>query len=139
MKTERMMGRELQAASGTLSEDGAGPLSAYPPSPRRRRRDQRVETNGLEAPAATREPVGASDLAAVRRLRSIVERLLEQTPGDALCDACLAFAAEAALIDMRQATDELPRTRPGVERGTARCESCRRETIVTVFRTAAAV
>jgi hypothetical protein len=75
----------------------------------------------------------------VRRLQSVVEQLLEQTAGDALCDACLAFAAEAALIDMRQATEALPRMRAGVERGPGHCESCGRETLVTGFRVAAVV
>jgi len=116
--------------------------SAYS-QPVRRRRDLRVAGDGLEALAAAQEPIGApSDepvSSVVRHLRIIVERLLEQTPGDALCDACLAFAAEAALIDMRHATGELPRLRPGIERGTGRCQSCRRETVVTVFRAVAVV
>ena len=116
--------------------------SAYS-QPVQRRRDLRVASDGLEAMAAASEPIsGPSDepvSSVVRRLRMIVERLLEQTPGDALCDACLAFASEAALIDMRLATAELPRVRPGIERGTGRCQSCRRETLVTVFRAAAAV
>lgn len=110
---------------------------------RRRRRDAVVATNGLGALAVTREPVETRTdepiSGAVRRLRLLVERLLEQTPGDALCDACLAFAAEAALIDMRLATGELPRLRPGIERGSGRCQSCRRDTMVTVFRTEAVV
>ena len=119
MKTERMM-----------------EPSAYSAPVRRRSREGHVATNGLEELAAPiDEPVSST----VTRLRLIVERLLEQTPGDALCDACLAFAAEAALIDMRHATGELPRLRPGIERGTGRCQSCRRDTVVTVFRTAAAV
>ena len=117
--------------------------SAYS-QPVRRRRDLRVASDGLEALAAAPEPTISTPSdepvsSVVRRLRVIVERLLEQTPGDALCDACLAFAAEAALIDMRHATAELPRVRSGIERGTARCQSCRRETVVTVFRAAAVV
>jgi hypothetical protein len=75
----------------------------------------------------------------LKRLRSVVERLLEETVGDALCDACLAFAAEAALLDMRQATEALPRMRAEVERGPGHCESCGRETLVTGFRVAAGV
>jgi hypothetical protein len=125
MKTERML----------------QPSASQPP--RRRRRRGRFATDGLEVMAAapervealTEEPVSSG----VRRLRLIVERLLEQAPGDALCDACLAFAAEAALIDMRHATGELPSSRPGIERGAGRCQSCRRETLVTVYRTQAAV
>src|SRR5262249_56760364 len=110
--------------------------SPYSPPARRRSREGRVAPNGLEElPAPIDEPVSS----AVRRLRLIVERLLEQTPGDALCDACLAFAAEAPLIDMRHATGQLPQMRSGMERGTGRCVSCRRETVVTVYRTEAAV
>jgi hypothetical protein len=63
----------------------------------------------------------------------VVERLLQEVAGDALCDACLAFAAEAALMDMRQATEALPRLRAGVERGPGHCESCGRETLVTAL------
>jgi hypothetical protein len=126
MKTERMM-----------------QPSAYSQLPRRRRGDVRVAKDGLEALAEERAPIDVPTdgpvSSAVKHLRAIVERLLEQTPGDALCDACLAFAAEAALIDMRHATGELPQMRAGIERGTGRCVSCRRETVVTVFRTAAAV
>ena len=125
MKTERMM-----------------QPSAYSPPPRGRRGDVRVASDGLHA-LAERAPIDVpSDeplSSVIKHLRVIVERLLEQTPGDALCDACLAFAAEAALVDMRHATAELPRTRSGIERGTARCVSCRRETVVTVFRTAPSV
>lgn len=72
----------------------------------------------------------------LRHLRSVVERLLQEIAGDALCDACLAFAAEAALIDMRRATETLPGMRPGVERGPGHCETCGRETLVTGFRVA---
>lgn len=126
MKTERMM-----------------QPSAYSQPPRRRRDDARVAKNGLEALATARTPIDVPIdeplSAAVKHLRAIVEQLLEQTPGDALCDACLAFAAEAPLIDMRHATGDLPRMRLGMERGTGRCVSCRRETVVTVYRTEAAV
>ena len=113
---------------------------AFSPVPRRRRRDLGVTTTELKALTPVPEAIGAPSAeplnSAVRHLRIIVERLLEQTPGDALCDACLAFAAEAPLIDMRHATGELPRVRPGIERGTGRCQSCRRETLVTVYRAA---
>lgn len=126
MKTERMM-----------------QPSAYSQPPRRRRGDARVANDGIEALATARTPIGVPTdepvSAAVKHLRAIVEQLLEQTPGDALCDACLAFAAEAPLIDMRHATGQLPQVRSGMERGTGRCVSCRRETVVTVYRTEAAV
>lgn len=132
MKTERMM------------QPSAYSQPSYSQPPRRRRRDLRdlgVGTDALEAAATAGEPIAAPEhepvSSAVRHLRMIVERLLEQTPGDALCDACLAFAAEAPLMDMRHATGELPRVRSGIARGTGRCQSCRRETLVTVFRAAA--
>ena len=125
-----------QRALATCEGNGAEPPSE-PPALRRRSRDERAATNGRGALRGPRAAVAASsepDETAVKHLRVVVERLLEQTPGEALCDACLAFAAEAALIDMRHAADGLAQRRPCVQRGAARCESCRRETIVTVFR-----
>ena len=126
-----------QRALATCDDNGAEPPAAEPPALRRRPRDERAATNGRGALLPARAAVGAStepDETAVKHLRVIVEHLLEQTPGEALCDACLAFAAEAALIDLRHAADGLAQRRPGVQRGVARCESCRRETVVTVFR-----
>jgi hypothetical protein len=124
--------RALATCDGTDAEP-----PAEPPALRRRPRDERAASNGRGALPVRRSSVAASsepDETAVKHLRVVVERLLAQTPGEALCDACLAFAAEAALIDMRHAADGLAQRRPGVQRGVARCESCRRETIVTVFR-----
>jgi hypothetical protein len=42
-------------------------------------------------------------------LKTIVERLLEQEPGAALCDACLAFAAAASLLETRGVIEALVR------------------------------
>jgi hypothetical protein len=126
-----------QRALAMCDGNGAERPAAEPPALRRRPREERAAINAHRALLPPRASVAASgepDETAVKHLRVIVERLLEQTPGEALCDACLAFAAEVALIDMRHAADELAQRRPGVQRGVARCESCRRETVVTVFR-----
>src|SRR2546430_8246 len=67
-------------------------------------------------------------------LRTIVARLLEQEPGAALCDACLAFAAAAPLIETRRVVEALVSMRPALKRGLNHCESCRRAAMVTLFR-----
>jgi len=131
--------RVLQRAEVITDDAAPAPVDRRA---RRARADRRAESNGVEQAAPPRQPVDAPVApanVAVTHLRRVVDRLLEETPGDALCDACLAFAAAVALIDMRVVADALPRERPGVERGTARCENCRRETIVTVFRAPSAV
>ena len=66
-------------------------------------------------------------------LRTIVERLLEQEPGAALCDACLAFAA-ASLLETRGVIEALVRVRPTFKRSLDQCESCSRDTMVTACR-----
>jgi hypothetical protein len=60
-------------------------------------------------------------------LRTIVARLLEQEPGAALCDACLAFAAAAPLIETRRVVEALVSMRPMLKRSLNHCESCRRD------------
>jgi hypothetical protein len=68
-------------------------------------------------------------------LKTIVERLLEQEPGAALCDACLAFAAAAAsLLETRGVIEALVRVRPTFKRSLDQCESCSRDTMVTACR-----
>jgi len=54
-----------------------------------------------------------------------VRRLLLSAPGDALCDACLAFACEVSLIEVRAFTRVLLQTDPQFQRAST-CASCRR-------------
>jgi len=67
-------------------------------------------------------------------LRTIVAHLLEQEPGAALCDGCLAFAAAAPLIETRRVVEALVSMRPTLKRSLNHCVSCRRATMVTLFR-----
>ena len=53
-----------------------------------------------------------------------VRRLLLDAAGEALCDACLAFACSVSLAEMREATNELIKTLGFEFRD--RCASCRR-------------
>jgi hypothetical protein len=54
--------------------------------------------------------------------------LLEQCPGEPLCDACLAFACSVSLADMRAVTTAIAQSTPFM-RATATCASCRRQTL----------
>ena len=53
--------------------------------------------------------------------------MLEQCPGEPLCDACLAFACSVSLTEMRAVTTTVGRDAP-FTRTTATCASCRRQT-----------
>ena len=66
-------------------------------------------------------------------LYDTVRRLLEQCPGEHLCDACLAFACSVSLTEMRTASVALARL-DAFERGPAMCGSCRRQTTAIVAR-----
>jgi hypothetical protein len=55
----------------------------------------------------------------------IVRRRLAETSGDALCDACLAFASGTSLGEMRALTRALAAEDPDIRRG-AVCASCGR-------------
>jgi len=52
--------------------------------------------------------------------------LLEQCPGEPLCDACLAFACSVSLTEMRVVTAAADDER--FRRDTATCASCQRQT-----------
>jgi hypothetical protein len=56
-------------------------------------------------------------------LRTIVERVLEQEPGAALCDACVAFAAAASLIETRGVIEAIVRVSPTFKRSVDQCVS----------------
>ena len=70
-------------------------------------------------------------------LTSTVRKLLEQCPGEPLCDACLAFACSVSLSEMRVVTIAVGLDVPFV-RDTATCVSCRRQTTTLCLRTRAA-
>jgi hypothetical protein len=59
--------------------------------------------------------------------------LLEQCPGESLCDACLAFACSVSLSEMRAVTIAVGLDAPFV-RDTATCASCRRQTTTLCLR-----
>ena len=54
-----------------------------------------------------------------------VRKLLEQCPGEPLCDACLAFACSVSLSDMRAVTTAVDEA--AFTRTIATCASCRRQ------------
>jgi hypothetical protein len=62
-----------------------------------------------------------------------VGRLLAEAAGEALCDACLAFACSASLDEIRRATEELVRN-PSFHRQKS-CASCRRVVPATSYLT----
>src|SRR5262249_37589721 len=62
-----------------------------------------------------------------------VRRLLEQCPGEPLCDACLAFACSVSLSEMRGVTTVIGDT--VFTRAMATCASCRRLTTTLVWGT----
>lgn len=59
--------------------------------------------------------------------------MLEQCPGEALCDACLAFACSVSLTEMRGVTATLVRDL-AFGRSTSTCASCRRQTPTLLWR-----
>jgi hypothetical protein len=65
----------------------------------------------------------------------MVRGILKQTPGDALCDACLAFSGALSLGEMRRITASLRAGREFAD-GPTTCVSCRRITATTVCVTA---
>src|SRR5438128_8237244 len=63
----------------------------------------------------------------ITELATTVRRLLEQCPGEPLCDACLAFACAVSLAEIRGVTTIVGHDEP-FARTTATCASCRRQT-----------
>jgi len=66
------------------------------------------------------------------KLAVTVRRLLEQCPGEPLCDACLAFACSVSLTEMRLVTAAVAHDAP-FRRDSAICASCRRQTTTLVW------
>ena len=69
----------------------------------------------------------------MRELRQTIAALLKQEPGAALCDACLAFACSASLLEVRAITESLVRESGGLQRAST-CASCRRTVPTTFYR-----
>src|SRR5258708_390410 len=81
---------------------------------------QRCRTCGEIAPVFSFER-------ATTDLKFAVERLLVQSPREALCDACLALATSSALSEMRLVTEALAFVNAGLKRGVGRCGRCGRD------------
>src|SRR2546421_11244724 len=64
-------------------------------------------------------------------IAEIVRCLLSHSPGEQLCDACLAFACSTSLMEMRKTTQALVAEEPSIHLGTT-CANCRRK-IAAVF------
>jgi hypothetical protein len=62
----------------------------------------------------------------------IVRTLLEQAPGEAVCNACLAFACSTSLSEMLELTAALVGENEFTS-GPATCVSCRRTTTTIVY------
>src|SRR3989442_15548624 len=69
----------------------------------------------------------------ITELAVTVRRLLEQCPGEPLCDACLAFACSVSLTEMRLVTAAISNTAQ-FSRGPETCASCRRQTTTLAWR-----
>ena len=63
----------------------------------------------------------------------IVRQLLTDSPGEALCDACLAFVCRTSLTEMRQITCVLAAEDSTIRRG-ATCTSCGRTVASILYR-----
>jgi len=59
--------------------------------------------------------------------------LLQSAPGEALCDACLAFACATSLVEMREMTEVLLQTEPQFQRVSS-CASCRRIVPAIIYK-----
>jgi hypothetical protein len=60
--------------------------------------------------------------------------LLEQCPGEPLCDSCLAFACSVSLTEMRIVTAAVANETP-FARAASTCASCRRQTTTLAWGT----
>src|SRR5204863_3650415 len=65
---------------------------------------------------------GSVDAALINTLHD----LLEAAPGNAFCDACLAFAYTASLVEIREITSALLRVEPQHFQPAASCAICGR-------------
>jgi hypothetical protein len=68
--------------------------------------------------------------------RVTLRSLLRSAPGDALCDACLAFACDVSLTEMRELTSALLLAEPDRFQRAPTCASCRRTVSAIICRSA---
>ena len=66
-------------------------------------------------------------------LVATVEAILKQSPGDGLCAACLAFACEVSLLEMRPVVERLVGSGGSFDVDPT-CASCRRTVTSAVYR-----
>jgi len=62
-----------------------------------------------------------------------LRQFLQSSPGDALCDACLAFALEISLEQSQALTDALSKQSLAFPRGAQACASCRRQMFTIAY------
>jgi hypothetical protein len=67
-------------------------------------------------------------------LMATVESLLKESPGDALCAACLAFACEVSLLEMRDLIDRVVSADDRSIEIVPSCASCHRTTRSVIYR-----
>jgi hypothetical protein len=60
------------------------------------------------------------------------QRLLQSSTGEALCDACVAFAIQQPLLAVRKSLEDLASDDSDLRRSAGACASCRRQT-TTVY------
>lgn len=65
-------------------------------------------------------------------LTRVVTFLLQQEPGTALCDACLAYACAVSLSEIRPVIEGLLQSNPMFQHGSS-CVSCRRAVPSTLY------
>src|SRR5256712_5397411 len=70
----------------------------------------------------------------ITELAVTVRRLLEQCPGEPLCDSCLAFACSVSLTEMRIVTAVVAHE-TAFARAASTCASCRRQTTTLAWGT----
>lgn len=63
----------------------------------------------------------------------VIRRILESAHGEAICDACLAFAVEMPLATVRAITADLSLTSGDYVRNVGPCHNCDRVTARTAF------
>jgi hypothetical protein len=62
-----------------------------------------------------------------------VSQILQSAPGEGICDACLAFAVEEALVTIQALTKRLAMSPSEYLRDVGHCENCGRVTETTTF------